>query len=418
MNKQSFRFLWIGQSFANAGDILYIVGLMATIYAQTGAATYMALVPLCITMARFVSSMIAPLLLDTYSLKKLLAYSQLGKTCLSLVLVLYASMFLGTYPLICLFLIVIGIAFLDGWASPARNALIPQLVDHDQLIKANGFLSMVDEVIRLGGWAASGLVVALIGSEAVLWLTVVLFIVSTVMMFWIDARHEQKEKVQYLSKRAVMKEGWVTIWQTPSLRLISSVQLLEAIANVVWIAAIVYVYVEQVLKVGEQWWGYINASFALGCMVAGIISLRYDRVVNRYLKAVILLGAFVASITTLSFGVLSKPWLALILSFLFGVASVVKGIAENTIIQTSVDDTKLSKVYAAQEALLLGAFGTATVMMGYVTDLYGARFSFTFAGVLLAVGAVSLMIGRNSLQIKGVESLQLQEANDEVMIKS
>ncbi|MDV2683025.1 hypothetical protein RYX56_01410 [Alkalihalophilus lindianensis] len=43
-HSSSFRFLWLGQSFANLGDVLYIVALITLIYQLTGSATYMALI--------------------------------------------------------------------------------------------------------------------------------------------------------------------------------------------------------------------------------------------------------------------------------------------------------------------------------------------------------------------------------------
>lgn len=93
MNKSSFRFLWIGQSLANSGDVFYMVGLIAIIYELTGSVTYMAFVPFFITASRFVSGIIAPLIIERVSLKALLAYSQLGKTIAIIILIGYIDVF-------------------------------------------------------------------------------------------------------------------------------------------------------------------------------------------------------------------------------------------------------------------------------------------------------------------------------------
>ncbi|MBM7703070.1 MFS transporter [Metabacillus iocasae] len=409
VNKQSFRFLWIGQSLANAADVLYIVGIMAIIYAETGAAIYMALVPFFITTSRFLSGILAPLLLDRYSLKGLLAYSQLGKTILALSMVLFVSFFLGSYPLAVLFVMVIGIAFLDGWASPAQHALIPQLVERNQLLKANGFLATIFEIIQLVGWAASGVFVALIGGKWVLWLTFFLFVLSTVMMFLLSVPNDKRVNEKRSSRQAGMKEGWRIIWQTPSLRMISGVQFIEAIANVVWVAAIMYVYVEQVLQVGEQWWGYMNASFALGCMIAGTLSLKYSQLLTKHLKMVIVGGACIVSGATLLLSGISTPWLALILSLSYGIANVLKAVGQDTLVQMSVSDSKLSKVYAAQESVIFGTFGLATLLMGYITDIYGPRFSFLLAGLLLLLSAIWLLVSRARLTVNDDEVVTSSE---------
>lgn len=97
-------------------------------------------------------------------------------------------------------------------------------------MKANSLLAILDQTIRLGGWAVGGMLVAIIGGVNVLWFTFFLFVTSTFMMFLIPSidknivRDEQSIK---LSNWEVLKKGWVTIWQTPTLRTISIVEFLN-----------------------------------------------------------------------------------------------------------------------------------------------------------------------------------------------
>lgn len=79
MYKASFRFLWIGQSLANSGDVFYMVGLIAIIHGLTGSVTYMALVPFFITTSRFFSGMLAPLVIERVPLKTLVGLFSIGK---------------------------------------------------------------------------------------------------------------------------------------------------------------------------------------------------------------------------------------------------------------------------------------------------------------------------------------------------
>ncbi|MCR1287057.1 hypothetical protein [Shouchella clausii] len=88
----SFRFLWISQLFANIGGVFYIVGLIPLIHAVTGSAAAMALVPFLTMVSRFVSAMIAPLLLERMHLQPLLALSQFGKTFVLLLLACFSTM--------------------------------------------------------------------------------------------------------------------------------------------------------------------------------------------------------------------------------------------------------------------------------------------------------------------------------------
>lgn len=402
VNKSSFRFLWMGQSLANCGDVFYIVGLITTIYEATGSATYMALVPFFITTSRFISGVIAPLIIDRTRLKLMLAYSQLGKTVIILLLACFSSIFLSSDTIFLIFLFVIVISFLDGWANPASNALLPKLVKPNDLVKANSFLAILDQTIRLGGWPVGGILVAVVGGDNVIWLTFLLFVASTIMMALIKDNDEDvmmDKKPKKISKWDTLKEGWVTIWQTPPLRTISIVDFIESIANVVWVAAIIYVYVDQVLQTSEQWWGYINASFFAGLMIGGILSLKWSHLVNQHLVMFIVVGAFLVSLTTLIFGLISTPWMALVIAMLFGMANQIKAVAQQTTTQTSVAHRLLPKVYSAKDAIISATFGVSSLSLGYLTDLFGVRFTFLLAATLLFLSAIFVVVNRKDLKL-------------------
>lgn len=400
MNKSSFRFLWIGQSLANSGDVFYMVGLIAIIYELTGSVTYMAFVPFFITASRFVSGIIAPLIIERVSLKALLAYSQLGKTIAIIILIGYIDVFSSINTSVLIFFFVIAISFLDGWANPARNAFIPILVEQNALVKANSLLAILDQTIRLGGWAVGGMLVAIIGGVNVLWFTFFLFVTSTFMMFLIpsiDRNIVSDEQSIKLSNWEVLKKGWVTIWQTPTLRTISIVEFFESIANVVWVAAIMYVYVDQVLQTGEQWWGYINATFFFGLMIGGFLSLKWSHLVDRLSSKVILVGALLASLTTLMFGLTSTPWMALVLSLLFGLVNQMKDVAQETLVQKSVVHRLLPNIYSAKDALITAIFGGSSLILGNLTDLFGVRFIFMLAATLLFISSIIVIINRKDI---------------------
>lgn len=403
VNKSSFRFLWMGQSLANCGDVFYIVGLITTIYEATGSATYMALVPFFITTSRFISGVIAPLIIDRTRLKLLLAYSQLGKTMIILLLAVFSSIFLSSNTIFLIFLFVMVISFLDGWANPASNALLPRLMEPNDLVKANSFLAILDQTIRLGGWPVGGILVAVVGGDNVIWLTFLLFVASTIMMALIKDNDEDvmmDKKPKKISKWDTLKEGWVTIWQTPPLRTISIIDFIESIANVVWIAAIMYVYVDQVLQTNEQWWGYINSSFFAGLMIGGFLSLKWSHLVNQHLVMFIVVGAFLVSLTTLIFGLISTPWMALVIAMLFGMANQIKAVAQQTTTQTSVAHRLLPKIYSAKDAIIAATFGVSSLLLGYLTDLFGVRFTFLLSATLLFSSAIFVVVNRKDLKLK------------------
>jgi MFS family permease len=395
MKTKAFRFLWLGQAFANAGDVFYIVALIAAVFSWTKSPFLMTIVPVVITLSRFISSILAPLLIGRYHLKGLLYYSQAVKTILMIILSVM-SLFSLEYVVI-LFIFASLIAFLDGFALPARNALVPSLVKREELMGANGFLSTSDQLIQFSGWAAGGLMVAFIGEDGTLFVTSVLFIISTAFMYSIPVKLHSNlgsnTKIPFFKQ---LGEGWLDVWKTSILKKIFLVYALESLASVVWIAAILYIYVESQLLQGEEWWGFINSAFFVGLILASTFMLKWHRIfANRQPLVAI---TVITAILTLVFGYNEIPSMALIISFFFGLCDQTKVILLQTHVQMSIEPERLGKVYAAQGALTTLLFGIGSLAAGGLVTLIGVQWVFALSSCLLFITVIPTMLIQNTLK--------------------
>src|SRR5690606_8740175 len=98
---------------------------------------------------------------------------------------------------------------------------------------------------------------------------------------------------------------------------------------------------------------------------------------------VIVVGSFGASLTTLMFGLVSTPWIALVISLIFGIVNQIKDVAQQTAVQKSVVHRLLPKIYSAKDALVTATFGVSSLVLGNLTDMFGVRFTFLLAATLL-----------------------------------
>lgn len=393
MKSKSFRSLWIGQSLANLGDVFYIVGLISILYSVTGSPVYLALLPFLNMAGRAVSGAVSPLLLNKFRLKSMLVFSQVSKTA---VLSLLAGRLLVQNAPDILFVLVLifVIAVFDGWALPASDAMLPRLVEKEELMKANSFLALLNESIQLGGWALGGILTAAAGGQNVIWLTLAFYAVSSLMMQLINDKTPFQSNTEKQSTVNVLLEGWISIWTQPVLRSFHVVILIEAIANVVWIAAILYVFVAEVLKAGESWWGYINTSFFMGLILGGVICKKFSSIFEKNMKLTLISASFGVAIVTLLFGANSLAWAALLLVFLSGLIHQIKGIILYTYIQKEVAAEELPKVFSAQHTLVSLAFALSTVLFGAMAENNSAEITFVIAGILLLFNGIYLLAVR------------------------
>lgn len=394
MNSQSFRLLWMSQALANSGDIIYIVGLIAVLYGITESPFILALVPFLTMIGRFISGLLSPLLLNRYPLKQLLVYSQVFKTIALGILVVLVFQ---SFSVLSILVFVFVIAFLDGWAAPASQAMVPRLVAPHELVKANSFFSIVYETVNLGGWALGGLFVALAGGHFVLLWTVAVYIIATALLMKLVDPTVFTKQTPSVRRRNELVEGWMLIVKRPLFRSLYVTIAFEAVASVVWIASILYVFVTEILGETEAWWGYLNTAFFVGMLVGGILFSRFASATKKLLKRILLISSFGICGVTILFGFMQIGWFALVLVGLSGVFQQLKGIATDTYLQQHATADELPKVYAAQSALVSLLFAIGSVGFGLLAEIWDVRITYLLSGALLLLASVLLYKQRRHL---------------------
>jgi DHA3 family macrolide efflux protein-like MFS transporter len=388
MGNYSFRYLVVGQSLANGGDLLYIVGLMTFLYQLSDSALYMTLVPFVVTISKFMCGLLVPMLFDRYKLKWLLVTSQLWKTALLFLLGVFVAFFVTKQTLLFLFLFVSLISFLDGVAHPARNALIPRLVKAEELVKANSMLAVVDQTIQFGGWALGGVLAAFLSSSAMIGLTFVFFTISTICMVKVNEERGTDEVKEMSNRWQSLKEGWVYIVKQRWLRYFHIMILAESMAGAVWIAAILYIYVQKNLNTDTAWWGYINASFFAGLIIGGMVVWSYAEVVRNKMFFSVVGGYVGTAVMTFLFGINHVALFSLLLSFVYGLFEQWKAIGMQTMLQEYIPSLMLPKIYAAQQSVITISFGIMSVVNGWLVDIYGTKFVFLISAGLLCLSVL------------------------------
>jgi hypothetical protein len=396
MHSNAFRNLWFGQALANMGDVFYIVGLISIVYNLTGSAVYMTAVPLVITFSRFISSMAAPLLLNRAQMRSLISYSQMGKTfflCVFLLMMVLNMEYVWFY-LACASII----SFLDGWALPARNSYVPFLVKREELMGANGFLSTVDQTIQFSSWALGGILLALLHETNLFIVVIVLFLASTFFMLKLPVIPTTSLEVRKAWWQQ-LGEGWSELKKRNGLIPVFWIYGLESVSGTVWIAAVLYLYVDLQLQRGEEWWGFINSSFFIGLVLASYMIFKLSGMFSKHRDKWLPVCMILTSAVTLVFAWNKIALMALVLSFVFGLFDQIKNVVLQTYLQESAPPEELGKIYAAQGALTTLLFGLSSVGVGLLLEVLSISMIFSLSALLLFSTLIPVMLLKKNLRM-------------------
>lgn len=397
--RYSFQFLWIGQTFANFGDSLYILAIVTFIYETFESATLAALVPVLRLAAMFISSAIAPMIFQRFPLLKVLIFSQFMQTVL---LAIFTTFFflVDTVSLLLTALFIIITSFFDGWTTPARGALIPRLVPEEKRVDANSLIAISDQMSLFIGWGAGGWLVETFGSFPVLLGTAALFLISTISLFFIVDPVDEKLSLPKDSKGwEQIKEGWQILRSHPLLSKVAIMDFLDNAANSVWAGAIMLAFVTSFLNEDKTWWGYLNGVYFAGAFLGGLIALKLSKQMCRHLQSSLVWGEMSLVGLTLLYALIPLAPISVLLCLLMGPPTEWKEIAKNTLVQSSATPDKLPIVLAALNMIRQTAFGLSVLAMGWVTDMFSAQYPYLISTVLiLLAGWIAILIKKQSVQ--------------------
>lgn len=424
MITRSFYYLWGTQTLSNMADIIYLMGLISLVLNSTDSLMITIFVPLFRFFSKTLSGLLAPLVLSRYRLPGILLFSQCGQFFLFALLLFYLWMVPEerSYPIV--FLIVFGMSFLDGWTNPVRNALVPRLALGEGLMKANGFISVSDHIVKCAGWALSGVIVVLIGSQSTLALALVCYFIAMVFTALIkDPLDMNAEKKKQLAKEENVtktdktteekesfwnnfSEGWKIIGHNRRIRTLTIIDTLDTIGGTAWIGVFVLAFVKQVLNRDESWLGIMNGSFFAGSIVGGILVVALVKRLQKRSFLFMLLGFTVYILLAVFFACNTHPLLALVLMTLTGPPIEIAAVIRRTLFQQSINALQLPKVLAALDVLVNLTFGVSLLMLGWFADRFGIANLYLLAALLTTAAVIVGFFNRNTFSKTG----ELQES--------
>ncbi|MEG2919058.1 MAG: MFS transporter, partial [Clostridium sp.] len=194
---KNFTLLWLGQFVSSLGDSFYSMALSVFILDTTGSIAYLGFVNAVSLIPRIIISPFAGSVADTHDRKKIIILSDLISG-ISLVL-LFLAINLGYKPLWIFLVVGIIIGIAGCFFGPAVNSAIPDVVDKDNLVKANSSLSIVYEGTNILGSASAGVVISLIGAPLLFLFNGISFILSATSesFITIPSKIKKVKKINY-----------------------------------------------------------------------------------------------------------------------------------------------------------------------------------------------------------------------------
>ncbi len=377
---RDFRALITGQLVSVLGTQLTAVAVPYQVYRLTHSSLDVGLVSLTQLLPLLIGSLIGGSVVDAVDRRRLLVVVQLCMAGSSAGLAVNADLGPSLWPL---FIFPALTAGLSGFDSPARNAMIPNLVGRAEVPTANAMFQALFQFGLVVGPALAGLLLAGPGVHFVYWLDVGSFLVSLMMVFTISPQ-PAPGSTHPPGLRSIV-EG---LRYVKGRQGIQGAYLIDINAMVFGMPRALFPALAVSFGGGASTLGYLYSSVGVGALVGALTTGWVARVRRQGLAvivAVIVWGAAIAG-----FGLVSALPAALALLAVAGWADVISAVFRNTIIQLSTPNALLGRLSSLQIAVVTGGPRLGDLESGAVASAFGTGVSVVSGGLACIGGALVL----------------------------
>lgn len=264
---------------------------------------------------------------------------------------------------------------------PACNALVPDMVDAKNLLRANALIQGAMAAGRTAGWPLGGFLTGMLGARPVVLLDAVTFAVLAVGAMIIRTRRIPSPT--HDGSRRDKVRAWRGATVDPVLPLITvSAGLVMLFISTTNVAQVFFV--KDNLGASDTAYGVIGACWMAGMVAAGPVVAR-GRCTRTALSVLILAGQTITGIAVLGTGLSSSPIAVGIWYVLAGLGSSSMVMAGAALVGLVASDETRGRVLAIYCTLANAAAVPAMILGVGLMSWLGARGVFVAAGALVVV---------------------------------
>lgn len=380
---RDFRLLWLAALPAGVGMGAVGLAVFVQTFEITGSPAALGFLGLVQFVAMLLGVLGGSAVVDHVDRRLLLVLTQV---CFGVsVLVLLAGSLLGDPSLALIYLSSAFSAAVASLHFPTRSAMIPPVVDRDELTTAMTLETVVWTTTMIIGPIVGGAILGRFGLSAVYGFGVTCHAIAILAMVPLRRQPPRREGEEGRLGLAAIRHGFAYLRPRPVLK---SLLWIDLIAMVFGMRRVLFpiLAVEQFGR-GPEAVGLLMAAIPAGALVVSLTGSWLVHVDRQGLGVVLAAAAWGAAIAL--FGISGDHlWLALLLLAIAGGADIVAAILRATIIQHEVPDAVRGRVWGINFLVLNGGPRLGDLTGGLMATAWGATVSVVAGGLAALVGTV------------------------------
>jgi MFS family permease len=380
--RRDFRLLVLGQAVSEAGSMLTFVAVPFQVYELTGSSLAVGLLGVAEFAPILVLALVGGALADAFDRRRLVQIAEVGAAVVAGALLANAA--LPDPQTWLLYLCAALLAAFTALRRPPLDALVPRLVERDELKAAAAVHFTVHNIAFVGGPALAGVLIASAGLEVTYALDAATFLFSLVVLTMMRTPPARAEALP--PSLRTIGEG---VRYAASRQELIGTYLVDMNAMFFGMPMALFPAMAKGYG-GAEALGVLYAAPAAGSIVVGLTS-GWTRHVHRHGRA-IACAAAAWGVAIVAFGLADALWLAVACLAAAGGMDAISGIFRSAIWNETIPDHLRGRLAGVEMISWSSGPTLGNAEAGAVAALAGVRASIIAGGVACVAGTVALTL--------------------------
>lgn len=406
---KNFMLLFTGKLVSQLGDVIYNMAIGWYILTITASAVQMSIYMALGTVVYIIMGPIGGVVADRLDRKKIIIWMDLIRG--AAVAVTGLLMYFKIESIYLFYFTSIILSICGALFVPASNAMMPVIVDDNQLTKANSMSGSVGSVANIAGTISGGILYAVLGISTIFLFNSISYILCGILEMFItmpkieadrkssEKKHMLKELSESYSFMRSQKGLFILMWFSTVINFIM----------VPLVAVFVPYIFNQILRVSTKQYSYVGAASAVGFIIGAVLIglLPQKEKINHYIRTSLLSFSFLifgiyfvmllysrAAISSMVVVVLF-----VVIYMFIGISSSILNIPIGVVVQRLAPNEILGKVSALLNTLLMAAMPMGMLLGGAAADLLPMNMLLLLTAVVFTIISIYLCLQKDIRKI-------------------
>ncbi|MEU4426031.1 MFS transporter [Actinoplanes sp. NPDC024001] len=386
LRRPVFRMLWLAVLAGNVGTWMQTVGAQWQVVHEPNAATWVSLVQAVTTLPVLLFALPSGALADTLDRRRLLLGVQIGLFGVGAALAALTALDRMPPALLLVFTFLLGAG--QALTLPSWQALIPEVVPHDELPAASALGAVNTNLARSAGPAVGGLLVAHAGPAAVFALNALSFAVfALVLLLWRRPPRTPTAHPEHFG--SALRAGGRFVRYSPVIRrILGRVLLFVLPGSAIW--GLLPVIAREELGLGASGYGVLLAALGVGAIIGALLMPR-ARVLFSTDQMIAGTG-LVYGAALLVIALVPHPVAVTSVLVGAGLAWMMLVSRMNAALQLLLPNWVRARALAIYQLFFAGGQAVGALLWGQVAEAFGLTETFGTAAAVMLAGALSVRL--------------------------